>query len=134
MPYWSSHLEGARSELIVPSGHNAIQNPQAIAEARSILRAHADNFPTLMRISGTAIYLRGACAGEGTYYSAQMECSGSRCTLIYLTVQFKSTIATIAALRIEGNFCHALITRFNSGSAGVLALCESPCESGVVSN
>lgn len=38
VPYWSSHLAGARSELIVPSGHNAHQNPQAIAEVRRILR------------------------------------------------------------------------------------------------
>ena len=49
------------------------------------------------------------------------------------TVQFNSTIATIAALSLIGNLCHAFITRFNSGSAGALALCESPCESGVVS-
>ena len=41
VPYWSSHLEGAQSELIVPSGHSAHQNPQAIAEVRRILRAHA---------------------------------------------------------------------------------------------
>ena len=43
VPYWSSHLEGAQSELIVPSGHSAHQNPQAIAEVRRILRAHAGN-------------------------------------------------------------------------------------------
>lgn len=38
VPYWSSHLDGARSELIVPSSHSAHQNPQAIAEVRRILR------------------------------------------------------------------------------------------------
>lgn len=38
VPYWSSHLEGARSELIVLSGHNAHRNPQAIAEVRRILK------------------------------------------------------------------------------------------------
>jgi hypothetical protein len=42
VPYWSSHLEGAKSELIVPSGHSAHQNPQAIAEVRRILLLNAD--------------------------------------------------------------------------------------------
>jgi pimeloyl-ACP methyl ester carboxylesterase len=41
VPYWSSHLDGARSELIVPSAHPAHQNPQAIAEVRRILDTHA---------------------------------------------------------------------------------------------
>jgi pimeloyl-ACP methyl ester carboxylesterase len=40
VPYWSSHLDGARSELVVPSNHSAQQNPQAIAEVERILRAH----------------------------------------------------------------------------------------------
>ena len=35
--YWSSHLDGAKSERIVPSGHSAHQNPQAIEEVRRIL-------------------------------------------------------------------------------------------------
>ncbi len=37
VPYWSSHLDGAQSELIVPSHHSAHQNPKAIAEVRRIL-------------------------------------------------------------------------------------------------
>jgi len=41
VPYWSSHLDGAQSELIVPSNHSAHQNPQAIAEVRRILRLNA---------------------------------------------------------------------------------------------
>jgi pimeloyl-ACP methyl ester carboxylesterase len=41
VPYWSSHMETAESELIVPSGHSAHQNPQAIAEVGRILRLHA---------------------------------------------------------------------------------------------
>lgn len=41
VPYWSSHLDGAESELIVPSGHGAHQNAQAIAEVRRILVLHA---------------------------------------------------------------------------------------------
>ena len=40
VPYWSSHLKGARSELIVPSNHSAHQNPRAIAEVRRILDEH----------------------------------------------------------------------------------------------
>jgi pimeloyl-ACP methyl ester carboxylesterase len=41
VPYWSSHMEGAESEHIVPSDHTAHQNPQAIAEVMRILRQHA---------------------------------------------------------------------------------------------
>ena len=38
VPYWSSHLEGAQSEIVVPSNHSAHQNPKAIAEVRRILK------------------------------------------------------------------------------------------------
>lgn len=41
VPYWSSHLAGAQSEHIVPSGHSAHQDPQAIADVLHILKAHA---------------------------------------------------------------------------------------------
>ncbi len=40
VPYWSSHLDGAQSELVVPSSHSAHQNPAAIAEVKRILTAH----------------------------------------------------------------------------------------------
>jgi pimeloyl-ACP methyl ester carboxylesterase len=38
VPYWSSHLTGAQSELIVNSDHGAQYNPQAIQEVARILR------------------------------------------------------------------------------------------------
>ncbi len=38
VPYWSSHLAGAQSELIVPSDHGAQYNPQAIREVERILK------------------------------------------------------------------------------------------------
>jgi hypothetical protein len=41
VPYWSSHLDGATSELVVPSHHSAHQNPQAIVEVRRILLLNA---------------------------------------------------------------------------------------------
>jgi pimeloyl-ACP methyl ester carboxylesterase len=41
VPYWSSHLDGAKSELVVPSNHSAHQNPQAMAEVRRILYLNA---------------------------------------------------------------------------------------------
>jgi pimeloyl-ACP methyl ester carboxylesterase len=41
VPYWSSQMKGAQSELVVPSGHSAHQNPQAIVEVNRILRLHA---------------------------------------------------------------------------------------------
>jgi hypothetical protein len=40
VPYWSSHIEGAKSELIVPSHHWSNQHPLAIAEVRRILIHH----------------------------------------------------------------------------------------------
>jgi hypothetical protein len=39
VPYWSSHIPTAKSELIVPSNHAVHQNPQAIAEVARILKA-----------------------------------------------------------------------------------------------
>ncbi len=36
--YWSSHLDGAQSEKVVPSGHPAHQNPQGMEEVDRILR------------------------------------------------------------------------------------------------
>lgn len=43
VPYWSSHLDGAKSEKIVPSGHGSHENPEGIAELRRILKAHLQN-------------------------------------------------------------------------------------------
>ena len=40
VPYWSSHLPGARSELVVPSNHSAQRHPESIAEVRRILELH----------------------------------------------------------------------------------------------
>ena len=41
VPYWSSHMDGAQTEHIVPSGHGAHQDPQAIADVLQIPKAHA---------------------------------------------------------------------------------------------
>jgi pimeloyl-ACP methyl ester carboxylesterase len=41
VPYWSSHMDTAESELVVSSSHSAHQNPQAIAEVKRILKLHA---------------------------------------------------------------------------------------------
>jgi hypothetical protein len=45
--YWSSHLDGAKSELIVPGPHESCELPQTIAELDRILRVH-------LRSSGTS--------------------------------------------------------------------------------
>jgi pimeloyl-ACP methyl ester carboxylesterase len=42
VPYWSSHLQGAQSELIVDSDHGAQYNPQAIREVERILKLHRE--------------------------------------------------------------------------------------------
>jgi hypothetical protein len=38
VPYWSSHLDRAQSERIVPSGHPAHQNKQGMEEVDRILK------------------------------------------------------------------------------------------------
>lgn len=43
VPYWSSHLDGAVSEKIVPSGHGSHAHPEGIAEARRVLHLHLKN-------------------------------------------------------------------------------------------
>jgi pimeloyl-ACP methyl ester carboxylesterase len=45
--YWSSHLDGAKSELIVPGPHGSCELPQTIAELDRILRLH-------LKASGTS--------------------------------------------------------------------------------
>lgn len=42
VPYASAHLDGADSELAVPSWHNVQETPRAIIELRRILRLHAN--------------------------------------------------------------------------------------------
>lgn len=43
VPYTSSHLDFAETEKLVPSGHTAHENPQAIAEVKRILHEHIDS-------------------------------------------------------------------------------------------
>jgi hypothetical protein len=38
VPYWSSHREGAESELIVPTGHDAFDHPDSVKEVLRILK------------------------------------------------------------------------------------------------
>ncbi len=40
VPYWSSHQDRAKSELIVPSHHNAQQTQEAVIEVERILKEH----------------------------------------------------------------------------------------------
>jgi pimeloyl-ACP methyl ester carboxylesterase len=37
VPYWSSHLDSARSEVIVPTDHGAMKSPKTVAEIHRIL-------------------------------------------------------------------------------------------------
>lgn len=45
VPYASSHLPSAESELVVPSGHSVQETPQAIVEIRRVLHEHLDGLP-----------------------------------------------------------------------------------------
>src|SRR5205823_3439772 len=40
VPYWSSHLDGAKSECIVPGPHGSCALPQTVAELDRILKLH----------------------------------------------------------------------------------------------
>ena len=40
VPYWSSHMDKAQSELIVPGPHGSCQLPQTIEELKRLLRLH----------------------------------------------------------------------------------------------
>ena len=53
VPYWSSHLEGARSEVIVRSGHVVFRNPEAVQEVIRILRLelHPSSRPEVPKAS-----------------------------------------------------------------------------------
>jgi pimeloyl-ACP methyl ester carboxylesterase len=73
VPYWSSHMEGAKSELVVPSGHGAHQNPKAIQEVRRVLTLNAEHGEVRKSSSKrsasystmtTSIALRGSQSGH----------------------------------------------------------------------
>ncbi|MEY3480512.1 MAG: hypothetical protein RIQ71_1287 [Verrucomicrobiota bacterium] len=40
VPYWSSHMDGAKSELVIPSGHWSHLHPLGMAEIKRILIEH----------------------------------------------------------------------------------------------
>jgi hypothetical protein len=40
VPYWSSHLASAQSELIVPDDHGSYDDPKAIEEMKRVLQLH----------------------------------------------------------------------------------------------
>lgn len=42
VPYWSSHLDGAKSEKMIPAGHSLCSHPETIAEVTRILKLHLD--------------------------------------------------------------------------------------------
>jgi pimeloyl-ACP methyl ester carboxylesterase len=60
VPYWSSHLDGAKSELIVPGPHGSQDLPQTIAELQRILRLH-------LRASGASRAVIAQTDHQGTF-------------------------------------------------------------------
>src|ERR1700751_4166597 len=55
VPYWSSHLDGAKSECIVPGPHGSCELPQTIAELDRILRLHLKAIGTSKPIVAQAL-------------------------------------------------------------------------------
>ena len=56
--YWSSHLTGCQSELIVPGAHGAFELPQTVSELKRILHLHLNVGERSIRKKGS--YSRGA--------------------------------------------------------------------------
>lgn len=67
VPYKSSHLESAESELVVPSGHGAFKHPKAMAEVLRILRLPpvASGNPTHKVVDSEPRYMRGNLRTSG---------------------------------------------------------------------
>src|ERR1700746_1055529 len=61
VPYWSSHLDGAKSECIVPGPHGSCELPQTIAELDRILRLHIGASGTSKPATTIAHASRCAC-------------------------------------------------------------------------
>ena len=53
VPYWSSHVDGAKSEKIVPSDHGANQSAQGIAEVIRILKEHSQSKASVNKMRPT---------------------------------------------------------------------------------
>src|SRR5262249_16069396 len=51
VPYWSSHLDGAQSETIVPGPHGSCELPETIAELDRILELHLGRSPGKARVA-----------------------------------------------------------------------------------
>jgi pimeloyl-ACP methyl ester carboxylesterase len=58
VPYWSSHLQGAQSELIVDSDHGAQYNAQAILEVERILKLNLSHSAASSRSANRHITAR----------------------------------------------------------------------------
>lgn len=54
VPYWSSHLDGAQSEVIVPGPHSSCELPQTIDELDRILRLNLTQSGEKRRVAVTA--------------------------------------------------------------------------------
>ena len=59
VPYWSSHLAGAQSELIVPGPHGSYALSQTVAELKRILRLHLASLARSGSSSRTSLAARG---------------------------------------------------------------------------
>ena len=40
VPYWSAHLDGAKSELVVPYWHGCVERPEVVEEVVRVLKVH----------------------------------------------------------------------------------------------
>jgi hypothetical protein len=74
VPYWSSHLDGAKSECIVPGPHGSCQLPQTITELDRILRLHLGTCSQLFIGTHDEASSVAALCGHNPYWSAYGIC------------------------------------------------------------
>jgi len=60
VPYWSAHLDGAASELVLKSDHSVQQTPRAARETRRILLEHIAAFDAALAASKRAAPATGS--------------------------------------------------------------------------
>jgi hypothetical protein len=78
VPYWSSHMDGAESELVVPSGHGAHQNPKAIQEVRRILVLNTEHGESRQSSSKRSVKPRSPMPNGSTWAGIPSAYSGAK--------------------------------------------------------
>ena len=96
VPYWSSHVSGAKSEKIVPSGHGANQNREAIAEVIRILK---ERCRTKTRPAFANSASRTRIAKPNTSREMPLEMRMASSLVLFSSIQQRATSMAMCAMR-----------------------------------